>query len=107
MEVAITEIQDDIVETRDEINFIKNFENPYLYSERADYYLWHENWIVYDWEWVIRLRNRDKLLDTLDNDILQMQRDEKDLVIISSPEESRYYFIEDKLKPLIDLWILE
>ena len=50
MEVAITEIQNDIDYTKNEIAFIKNFERPYLESERADYYLGHENGVIYDGE---------------------------------------------------------
>lgn len=108
MVIAIQEIQEEIDDTKNEATFIKNFEIPYLASEWAKYYLWHENGQIYDWEWVVRLRNRDKLSDDqLPNDILALQEKEEDVIIISSPEESRYYFIYDKLKPLKDLWLIE
>ncbi len=107
MEVAITEINDEIVNTKDEIAFISNFERPYLESEWADYYLWHENWVVYNGEWVIRLRNREKILADNEDDILSLQKKEEDMIVISSPEESWFYFIHDKLKPLKDLWLIE
>jgi len=107
MDVAIVEIRQEIKKTKDEIAFIKNFERPFLESERADYYLWHENGIIYDRERVIRLRNREKILND-GNDILSLQEEEiEDIIVISSPEESWYYFIEEKLKPLKDLGLIE
>ncbi len=108
MEVAITEIEKEIDSTKDEISFIKNFERPYLGSEWADYYLGHENGVIYEWEWVIRLRNRSKFAQTwTPDDILSLQEKKEDVIVISSPEESWYYFIYDKLKPLKELWIIE
>ena len=103
MEVAIQEIQEEITTTKDEIEFIKHYEVPFLDSEWADYYLGHENGVVYDGEWVVRLKNREKILANTQDDILTLQASEEDMIIISSPEESWYYFIYDKLKPLQDL----
>ncbi len=108
MEVAIEEIQTEINDAAEEIAFIKNFERPFLDSEWAEYYLWHENGVVYDGERVIRLRNRERILADTQDDILSLQaKDDKDVIVISSPQESWYYFIYDKLEPLKDLWFIE
>ncbi len=110
MLVSIQDIRDQIEIEKDETNFIQNFERPYLDSERAPYYLWHENWVLYDGERVVRLREKRTIVDqdpTQPDQIRALQQQEDDLIKISSPEESRHYFINDKLSPLKDLGILE
>lgn len=108
MESAIQEIEMEIEDAAEEIAFITNFERPYLESERAEYYLWHENWVIYEGEWVIRLRNRERIIPDTQDDILALQgQEDNDVIVISSPQESWYYFIYDKLEPLKDLWFIE
>jgi len=90
-----------------ETEYIKNFKRPFLESDWASYYIGHENWILYAWERVVRLRTK-KIVeeDALPDDILARQWAE-DEIKISSPEESRHFFINDKLTPLKDIWILK
>lgn len=109
MLVSIQDIKDEIVDIEEEVAFIENFERPFLESERAPYYLGHENGVLYNGERVVRLRDRAPVVadeDTPD-DVLALQQVEEDKIKISSPEESRHYFINDKLKPLKDIWLLE
>jgi len=110
MLISIQDIRDNIDETKEETAFIQNFEKPFLESDRAPYYLWHENGVLYDGERVVRLRNKANIPPenlNLPDEILAIQQQEEDLIKISSPEESRHFFINDKLSPLKDLGLIE
>lgn len=109
MLISIQDIKDDIVDMEGEVAFIQNFERPYLESDRAPYYLGHENGVLYWWERVVRLRDRSPVIveEWTPDDVLALQQEEEDKIKISSPEESWHYFINDKLKPLKDIWLLE
>ncbi len=105
---SIELIQNESSLVEEEIQYVKNFEKPYLESEWAPYYIGHENGVLYDWERVVRLKSKKPLTkdESLPDEILSRQS-EDDVIKISSPEESRHYFINDKLTPLKDLWILQ
>jgi len=65
---------------------------------------------LYDGERVVRLRNKANIPPenlNLPDEILAIQQQEEDLIKISSPEESRHFFINDKLSPLKDLGLIE
>lgn len=112
MKTNIEQIRDQIEETNQEIAFIQNFEKPFLESEWAPYYLWHENGQLYEWERVVRLRSRwplDRIEDnssTVPDEIRAMQQDDVD-ISITTPQESRHYFIQDKLQPVQEWWLFD
>lgn len=107
-------IRENIVEVENETDFIKYYEKPFLETERAPFYLWHEHGTLYPWERVVRLKSRTTVdgailsdADSTPDDILAMQEEDDDLIKITSPQESRHYFINDKLQPLKEMWLLE
>ncbi len=114
MVTNIAIIKENIVEVQDEINFTKYYEKPFLETDWAPFYLWHEHGTLYAWERVVRLKSRkptqkvvvDEAASSPD-DILSMQQEEDDFIKITSPQESRHYFINDKLTALKEIWLLE
>lgn len=109
MLISIDGIKDQIVDIEEEIAYVKSFERPYLESEWAPYYLGHENGVLYDGERVVRLRDRAPVAkeDSAPDDVLALQESEEESIRISSPEESRHFFINDKLSPLKEIGLLE
>jgi len=97
MQTSITTIKDEIAVIEEETQYMDNFKIPYLESERAPYFLGHENGVLYEGEYVIRLRQKKILKDDTAQDIQQRINDP---VLISSPKESRHHFFADKLSEL-------
>ena len=97
MQSSISIIKEEITEIEQETYYMNNFKIPYLESERAPYFLWHENGVLYDGEYVIRLRKQKIIKNDTAKD---MQQRKNDPVLISSPKESRSYFFADKLEEL-------
>lgn len=106
MQNSISTIRTEIESVEEETEYMENFRIPYLDSERASYFLWHENWVLYKWEYVVRLRQRKIIDNGVWYSVAQIQQDLDDPVLISSPKESWLYFFEDKLSELDQLWFI-
>lgn len=89
---------------REEMAYKENFYKNYLEWEYAPYFLWHENAQLYENEQIIRLRERKPETVTQEQ-LPERELDEnlKDL----TPQESRWVFIERRLSPLKELWIIQ
>jgi len=73
IEDAIAGVEQNSYDLQDEIFFVKKFQMSYLSSDYADYFLAHENNVLFPWELIIRFEKmkpevveEDNLLDVLD-----------------------------------------
>lgn len=88
---------------RDEIDYKNNFYKYYLEGEYAPYFLGHENGQLYRWERIVRIKQR-RLQDEME---AQTWKKKEENPSLRDPKRSRQHFIENKLKDLKILWIIE
>ena len=103
IENQIRQVESQIHELESRNNYLNNFYTKYLETEYAPYFAWHENGIIYEGEYVIKLKHR--IED--DEVILPVQDEKKEAIIISTPQSSWRYFIEEKLPFLIDRGLIK
>lgn len=101
---SITQAKQDIVNIENEIAFMEKRYKNYLESDYASYFLGHENGQLYPGERLVTLEYRkpevfEKLPDVVVEDDGTVQ--------LHTPEESWQFFIQEKLKPLKHLWIVQ
>lgn len=76
-------------------NFMQNFLLNYEKSEYARYFLQHENNILWPWEFIIRFIKKTEKTPVVESTDWISSYDQKQY--IKNPQESRNYFINDKL----------
>lgn len=81
---------------------MNKFYSNYLKSEYAAYFAGHENGILYAGERIVRLKHK-----VLEEEVtLPFSHERKEKIKLSTPQESRYYFIDQKLSFLKERGII-
>ena len=94
---SIDQAKGDLAELDEHTAYLEKFYKNYLLSEYAPYFLGHENSTLYESEYIIRLRHpSDK------DEAILPEIEKKDSILISTPQESWMYFIEQKMPFLIE-----
>jgi len=82
---------------------IDNFYQNYLKGEYSSFFLGHENGQLYRSERIVRVKQR-----SLEDEETYLPEVDKEIDLTElSPQESRARFIERRLTPLKDLWIIQ
>lgn len=103
IDTSIAEVQQANARLEQEILFKQNFYKSYLEWEYAAYFLGHENWQLFPWEQIIRIKKpltrEEEQQENLD---LAEQMVDEDL--LATPQQSWRYFVEVSLSELGDIW---
>lgn len=97
IDLSITEVKEQNLRINEEIAFKNNFYQNYLRWEYSNYFLWHENWQLYQGERLLRIKQR---LTPNDAIILQPNNLEGQDEQIQTPQESWRHFIRNRLPQL-------
>lgn len=103
IEYSITQAKQWRIDAQEKISYLEKFYSPYLASPKAVYFLSHENWSLYKNERIVRIKY--KIIDTASAEQLPLQLNAK-AITLSTPQESRQYFITTKLEELKRFGIL-
>ena len=98
IDVQMEQVENTIQDLTQRTAYMNKFYSNYLQSEYAPYFAGHENGILYTRERIIRLKH--KIVE--EEVTLPFSREQKEKIILSTPQESRYYFIDQKLHFLIE-----
>lgn len=102
IDASIDEVKQTNENIRQEISRKNNFYKNYLEWEYAPFFLGHENGQLYSRERIVRLKERK-----IDEEILLPDVEVVENLNELTPQESRNRFIQRRLTPLIELWIIE
>lgn len=89
---AIWSVNQEIEKKTQEINYVENFLNKYLLSHYWDYFLSHENNVLYKNEYILRLVMNDTQYQEIENETWT----KKDKILNS--KESRKDFLHKKIE---------
>lgn len=101
IDASIEEVRKNNHLIQEEIDFKTNFYQNYLKGEYASYFLWHENWQLYRSERIIKIKQR--LTPFEETTLPEREGEER----IRTPQESRQFFIANRLSELRTLWIIQ
>lgn len=103
IDASIDEVKNNNESIRQEIAFKNNFYQNYLKGEYSSFFLGHENGQLYRSERIVRVKQR-----SLEDEETYLPEVDKEIDLTElSPQESRARFIERRLTPLKDLWIIQ
>ncbi|MCF7835396.1 hypothetical protein K9M48_05140 [Candidatus Gracilibacteria bacterium] len=89
---AIGSVNQEIEKKTQEINHVENFLNKYLLSHYGDYFLSHENNILYKNEYILRL----DISNSGNQEIIDEKQEVKEKIL--NAQDSRKDFIDKKIK---------
>lgn len=89
---AIWSVNQEIEKKTQEINHVENFLNKYLLSHYWDYFLSHENNILYKNEYILRL----DISNSWNQEIIDEKQEVKEKIL--NAQDSRKDFIDKKIK---------
>lgn len=95
---SIVQTKEEVIDLEEHTAYLEKFYKPYLESEYAPYFLWHENGSLWQNEYIVRLRHT-----VVNNEAILPEIEQKDSILLSTPQDSWHYFIEKKL-PFIYRW---
>jgi hypothetical protein len=85
IEESIKNVNEETIQITQRKLYEKNFVIPYEESEYSEYFLWHENNILFPWEFMIRFEQEKEKEENI------MDKEEE----IKTPQESRKHFIKN------------
>ena len=93
IDTSILQAQENYENLIEKTDYMEKFYNPYLDSEYAPYFLGHENGSLYRREYIVRLKhavpdNEEPILPEIEK---------KESILLSTPQQSWNYFIDQKL----------
>ncbi len=95
-------INETIHQTKDyesKTEFEKKFYKNYLSWDYSNFFMSHENDILFSWEVIIKLIDNNELSWNISDNVEQIQKKD-DIMDISDPKESWKYFINSKLEKI-------
>ena len=98
IDTSIQQTRAEVAELNEHTAYLEKFYKPYLESEYAPYFLGHENGSLWQGEFIVRLRHT-----VVDDEAILPEIEKKNTILLSTPEQSWHYFIEQKL-PFLYEW---
>ncbi len=107
IEDSIVQEKEEIKMIQEEIDYMERRYQNYLRSEYASYFLWHENWQLYNNERLVALEYRkpEVIQQEVSIQIVPDTQEKKDDVTSLTPQQAWSTFLSTKL-PLL-FWILK
>ena len=102
IDTSIEQAKQDVAELNEHTAYLQKFYKPYLEWEYAPFFLWHENWSLRRGEYIIRLRHT-----VVDDEPILPEIEKKSSILLSTPEQSWHYFIEQKMPFVYEWGLLE
>lgn len=100
--MSIEQSKQEVADLHEHTAYLEKFYKPYLEWEYAPYFLGHENGSLWQGEFIVRLRHT-----VVDNEAILPEIEKKSSILLSTPEQSWHYFIEQKLPFVYEWGLLE